>query len=169
MSESQPSMNDLVIALLEVADFELVPGRLSPTEQDYQRVAHELGIRFPDDYRALMKQLDGIDFKNWELFRVLGADDADYRHCDIVRENQSARERWDMPAYLVTFYTNGLADQTCFDTRVVRDQHYRITEFKHDADEWPEAVEDAPTVASTFTEWLRQEIALLRELKEDKY
>lgn len=169
MSERQSSMNDLVAALLDVADFERVPGRLSPTQKDYQQVEQELGIRFPEDYRALMQHLNGIDFKMWELFRVLGPGDVDFRHCDIVGANRSARERWDLPAYLITFHTNGLADQTCFDKRIVRGPHYRITEFKHDADEWPEAAEDAPTVASTFTEWLQKEIALLRELKDDEY
>lgn len=149
-------ISELIPRLLSAAAWK--PNELLRITRDDVRVAGEaLDISFPGSYSECMLALNGIEFKMWELYRVAPVGRAMHADMpiDVVLKNRWLHENRDKPKHLVSFYTNGLGDETCFDTS----NGNRVVELNH------ERPGDVDAVAEDFEGWLRSEIGTLEWLR----
>jgi hypothetical protein len=154
MDMTNNEIGRLLDTILSLTGFNRIPGFSHPSSREIVRAESELEFKIPLSYRHALEHLQDIEVPRWELLRVIGEKDSAASQVDIVSRNLWLRKDRRFPAFLISFFTDGLADETCFDLRTPQDREYEIVIWRHDV---PDKKEPVVTKAKTFLEWLRKE------------
>jgi hypothetical protein len=130
---------------------------LPPSQVQIAYAEANLGFKFPPSFLTFLEKAGSYALEYWETYWV-GDDSLGYRN--IVEANRLEHEDIEpaLPPFFVAFYNNGCGDQLCFDTRKpYQDGEYPIVLWVHERTE-KENLDEIPSVASNFADWLMQEV-----------
>jgi cell wall assembly regulator SMI1 len=109
----------------------------------------ELGVKFPTDYAAFLKEFGWGGASHWEIYG-LGSDVP--RNVELVRLTLSERSEMSprLPERLLPIYNDGFGNLSCLDTAAMKDGRCPVVFWDHDQDE-----DQFPEIeANSFNDWL---------------
>ncbi len=138
-----------------------------PSQTAVAEAEKALELTFPASFRQFLSTTPQMHLPRCARFYWVGTAGSDGSE-DIVRANRVEHEDASspLPDFLVAFYSDGMGNQVCFDTRTRSETgEYPVVFWDHELDSQEnlqasarraEGFERAGIVAPSFSEWLRK-------------
>jgi SMI1 / KNR4 family (SUKH-1) len=169
---AESNLKSIIQELLRLKTYEPSDKYALLIEQDFDDIENRLRVTLPAAYRALHRAVKGVEFKMWDLYRVVprqqrlalqsmnqpvwGPDD----HTLNERKVHGAR----FPNRLIAIANDGLGNIICFDTLSAIGDEFAVVSWEHDVASAPDfdPSEDIDEclfeIGPTVSDWLVNEI-----------